>query len=125
MSRPLKAGQFFRELPRADWKVCFPQTLRGAAQKWYFNYPPVKLPTYKQLSKALVKRFKDEKSDEELLSQLGKIKQKKASVHSICRGHQGSGQTIIFSTRKQVSEGLVPQWDIIKGGGQVRDHEPH
>ena len=29
----------FRELPRKDWKDCFPQTLRGTAQKWYFNYP--------------------------------------------------------------------------------------
>lgn len=69
-----------RGLPRRDWRVCFPQTLRSAAQKWYFNYPPENLTTYKQTSKALVQRFKEEKSDEELLSQLGKIKQKKASV---------------------------------------------
>ncbi|KAI5056664.1 hypothetical protein GOP47_0028482 [Adiantum capillus-veneris] len=27
------------ELPRADWRVCFPQTLRRAAQKWYCYYP--------------------------------------------------------------------------------------
>lgn len=71
----------FRELPRGDWKVCFPQTLRDTAQKWYFNYPPDKIPTYKMMSKAaLVQRFKDKKSDEELLSQLGRIKQKRAGV---------------------------------------------
>ncbi|MCO5604029.1 hypothetical protein L7F22_058186 [Adiantum nelumboides] len=69
-----------RGLPRADWRVCFPQTLRGAAQKWYFNYPPTSLTTFKQMSKALVERFKEEKSDEELLGQLGKIKQKRTTV---------------------------------------------
>ena len=57
--------------------MCFPQTLRGAAQTWYFNYPPEQFPTYKSMSKAFTKRFKDEKSDEELLSQQGRIKQKK------------------------------------------------
>ena len=69
-----------RGLPRHDWRVCFPQTLRGTAQKWYFNYPPTSLTTFKQMSKALVERFKEEKSDEELLGQLGRIKQKKTTV---------------------------------------------
>ncbi|MCO5594520.1 hypothetical protein L7F22_048552 [Adiantum nelumboides] len=69
-----------RELPRTEWRVCFPQTLRGAAQTWYFNYPSEQLVTYKATSKAFIQRFKDEQTDEELLSQLGKIKQKKANV---------------------------------------------
>ena len=60
--------------------MCFPETLRGAAQAWYFNYPPEQLPTYKSISKAFAQRFKDEKSDEELLSQLGRIKQKRTDV---------------------------------------------
>ncbi|MCO5570003.1 hypothetical protein L7F22_023718 [Adiantum nelumboides] len=69
-----------RELPRTEWRVCFPQTLRGIAQTWYFNYPPEQLVTYKATSKAFIQRFKDKRTDEELLSQLGKIKQKRSSV---------------------------------------------
>lgn len=69
-----------RELPRTEWRVCFPQTLKGLAQKWYFNYPLEKLTSYKMVTKAFVQRFKDEKTEEELLSQLGKIKQRKTSV---------------------------------------------
>ncbi|MCO5571745.1 hypothetical protein L7F22_025493 [Adiantum nelumboides] len=69
-----------RELPRTEWRVCFPQTLRGIAQTWYFNYPSEQLVTYKATSKAFIQRFRDEQTDEELLSQLGKIKQKKSSV---------------------------------------------
>ena len=71
----------YRELPKGEWRECFPQTLKGPAQKWYFNYPPDNLETYKQLAKALIKRFKEEQSDEDLLKALGKIKQKKMSVH--------------------------------------------
>ncbi|MCO5564628.1 hypothetical protein L7F22_018294 [Adiantum nelumboides] len=69
-----------RELPRTEWRVCFPQTLRGVAQTWYFNYPLEQLVMYKATSKAFIQRFKDERTDEDLLSQLGKIKQKKANV---------------------------------------------
>ena len=69
-----------RELPRSEWRKCFPQTLRGVAQTWYFNYPPEQLPTYTAISKALAQRFKDEKSDEKLLIQLGNLKQKKKGV---------------------------------------------
>ncbi|MCO5561921.1 hypothetical protein L7F22_015546 [Adiantum nelumboides] len=69
-----------RELPRTEWRVCFPQTLRGIAQIWYFNYPPEQLVTYKATSKAFIQRFRDEQTDEKLLSQLGKIKQKKSGV---------------------------------------------
>lgn len=69
-----------RDLPKSDWTACFPQTLKGTAQKWYYNYPPEKLPTYKIMAKALVQRFTDKKSDEELLSLLGRIQQKKMSV---------------------------------------------
>ncbi|MCO5555870.1 hypothetical protein L7F22_009415 [Adiantum nelumboides] len=65
---------------KKEWRVCFPQTLRGVAQTWYFNYPPEQLGTYKATSKAFIQRFKEEGTDEELLSQLGKIKQKKANV---------------------------------------------
>ena len=43
-----------RELPRSEWRACFPQTLRGVAQTWYFNYPPESLPTYKATTKAFV-----------------------------------------------------------------------
>ncbi|MCO5600078.1 hypothetical protein L7F22_054186 [Adiantum nelumboides] len=57
-----------------------PKTLRGVAQTWYFNYPPEQLVTYKATSKAFIQRFKDERTDEELLNQLGKIRQKKANV---------------------------------------------
>ena len=32
-----------RGLPKAEWRVCFPQTLLGTTQKWYFNYPPENL----------------------------------------------------------------------------------
>ena len=71
----------YRELPKEEWRECFPETLKGPAQKWYFNYPPKKLGTYKQLAKALIKCFKDEQSDEDLLKALGKIKQKKSLVH--------------------------------------------
>ncbi|MCO5574277.1 hypothetical protein L7F22_028059 [Adiantum nelumboides] len=69
-----------RELPRTEWRVCFPQMLKGIAQTWYFNYPPEQLVTYKEASKAFIQRFRDERTDEELLSQLGKIKQKKSIV---------------------------------------------
>ncbi|MCO5598092.1 hypothetical protein L7F22_052183 [Adiantum nelumboides] len=69
-----------KQLPRTKWRVCFSQTLRGVAQTWYFNYPPEQLVTYKATSKAFVQRFKDERTDKELLSQLGKIKQRKANV---------------------------------------------
>ncbi|MCO5575362.1 hypothetical protein L7F22_029162 [Adiantum nelumboides] len=68
-----------RELPRTEWRVCFPQTLKGIAQTWYFNYPSEQLVTYKATSKAFIQRF-NEQTDEELVSQLGKIKQKKSSV---------------------------------------------
>ncbi|MCO5560876.1 hypothetical protein L7F22_014496 [Adiantum nelumboides] len=68
-----------RELPRTEWRVCFPQTLKGVAQTWYFNYPLEQLVTYKATTKAFIQRFKDERTDEELLSKLGKIKQKKAN----------------------------------------------
>ena len=37
--------------------------------------------THRQVAKALIKRFKDEQSEEDLLKALGKIKQKKASVY--------------------------------------------
>ncbi|MCO5568694.1 hypothetical protein L7F22_022393 [Adiantum nelumboides] len=69
-----------RELPRIEWRVCFPQTLKGIAQTWYFNYPPEQLVTYKAISKAFIQRFRDERTYEELLSQLGKIEQKKSNV---------------------------------------------
>lgn len=54
--------------------------MRGAAQKRYFNYPPKSLLSYKAMAKALVQRFKEGKIDEEFLSHLGKIKQKRSSV---------------------------------------------
>ena len=55
-------------------------TLEGAAQKWYYKYPPKKLPTYKKARKAFVIRFRDDKTHEDLLCELGKIKQKKNTV---------------------------------------------
>ena len=36
-------------LPKAEWRVCFPQTLLGTTQKWYFNYPLENLTSYNQL----------------------------------------------------------------------------
>ena len=58
----------------------FPTTLLGAAQKWYYKYPPRKLPTYKKIKKAFLTRFRDDKTHEELLCDLGKIKQRKISI---------------------------------------------
>lgn len=69
-----------QQLPKANWKACFPQTLKSTAQKWYFNFPPENLTSYKVTAKALIQRFKEEKTDEELLSQLGRIKQRKLNV---------------------------------------------
>ncbi|MCO5581530.1 hypothetical protein L7F22_035416 [Adiantum nelumboides] len=36
-----------RKLPRMEWRLWFPQMLRGVAQTWYFNYPLEQLVTYK------------------------------------------------------------------------------
>ena len=43
-----------QQLPKVDWKACFPQTLKGSAQKWYFNFPSEKLTSYKATSRALI-----------------------------------------------------------------------
>ena len=40
----------YKELPKEEWWECFPQTVKGPAQKWYFNYPPENLGTYKQFA---------------------------------------------------------------------------
>lgn len=49
------------------------------------------------MSKVLIERFRDEKSDEELMGQIGKIKQRKVSIHQFvpCGGNQRPYQTII------------------------------
>ena len=58
----------------------FPSTLKEQAQKWYYKYPPKKLPTYEKIKKAFLTRFREEKVDEEILCDLGKIKQRRNSV---------------------------------------------
>ena len=58
----------------------FPTTLKESAQKWYYHYPPAKLPTYESTKRAFLLRFRDEVTDEDILCDLGKIKQKRMSV---------------------------------------------
>lgn len=69
-----------KEIPEEDWVMFFPSTLKEVAQKWYYKYPPRKLPTYERAKKAFLTRFRDEKTDEELLCDLGKIQQRRNSV---------------------------------------------
>ena len=58
----------------------FPTTLKEVAQKWYFTYPLEKLPTYELTKRAFVLRFRDDKTDEDILCELGKMKQRRSSV---------------------------------------------
>ena len=63
-----------------EYEDYFPTTLKESAQKWYYHYPPEKLPTYQLIKKAFLLRFRDEKTDEDILCELGKIKQKAKTV---------------------------------------------
>ena len=58
----------------------FSTTLKEAAQKWYFTYPPEKLPTYELTKRAFLLRFRDDKTDEDILCELGKMKQRRSTV---------------------------------------------
>ena len=58
----------------------FSTTLKEVAQKWYFTYPPEKLPTYEMTKRAFVLRFRDDKTDEDILCELGKMKERKSTV---------------------------------------------
>ena len=55
-------------------------TLQESAQKWYYHYPPEKLPTYQLTKKAFLLRFRDEKIDEDILCELGRSKQKDKTI---------------------------------------------
>lgn len=69
-----------KEIPEEDFGMFFPSTLKEKAQKWYYKYAPKKLTTYEKTRKAFLMRFRDEKTDEEILCDLGKIKQRNNSV---------------------------------------------
>ena len=58
----------------------FSTTLQEAAQKWYFTYPPEKLPTYELTKRVFLLRFMDNKTDEDILCKLGKMKQRGSTV---------------------------------------------
>ena len=63
-----------------EYENYFPTTLKESAQKWYYHYPPEKLPTYQQTKRAFLLRFRDEKNNKDILCELGKMKQKETSV---------------------------------------------
>ena len=58
----------------------FSTTLKEAAQKWYFTYPPENLPTYELTKRAFLLMFRDDKTDEDILCELGKMKQRRSTV---------------------------------------------
>ncbi|MCO5577084.1 hypothetical protein L7F22_030906 [Adiantum nelumboides] len=63
-----------------EWGVYFPHTLKEAARKWYYHYPASKLQVYKKLKKAFIVEYIDDRGDEDILSELDRIKQDKLSV---------------------------------------------
>ena len=62
-----------------EYEDYFRTTLKESAQKWYYHYPPEKLPTYQVTKKAFLLRFR-EKIDEDILCELGRIKQKDKTI---------------------------------------------
>ena len=60
-----------------EYEDYFPTNLKESAQKWYYHYPPEKLLTYQQIKRAFLLRFRDKKTDEDILCELRKMKQKK------------------------------------------------
>ncbi|MCO5610171.1 hypothetical protein L7F22_064406 [Adiantum nelumboides] len=62
------------------WGEYFPHTLKEAAKNWYYHYPASKLQPYKKLKKAFILEYTDDQADEDILSELDKIKQGKLSI---------------------------------------------
>ncbi|MCO5559078.1 hypothetical protein L7F22_012670 [Adiantum nelumboides] len=58
----------------------FPHTLKEAAKKWYYHYPPSKIQAYKKLKMAFILEYTDDRGDEDILCELDRIKQGKLSV---------------------------------------------
>lgn len=58
----------------------FPNTLKESAQKWFYHYPPDRIPTYESTKRAFLLRFRDEQTDEDILCELGKLKQRRMGV---------------------------------------------
>ncbi|MCO5580144.1 hypothetical protein L7F22_034011 [Adiantum nelumboides] len=63
-----------------EWGEYFPHTLKEAARKWYYHYPPSKLQAYRKLKKAFILEYTDHRGDEDILCELDRIKQVKLSV---------------------------------------------
>lgn len=63
-----------------EYEDYFPTTQKEFAQKCFYHYPPKKLPTYNHIKREFLLSYMDEKIDEDVLCDLGRIGQKDTSV---------------------------------------------